>query len=1237
MAYSHSRQGRDGPNYRTLTHRGPFLTLLFLLICGLLTALEWMLRVIPSATERRSVPSEFHPLVPIEGDEKEPTTTPYFAYENSYQTPTQPLPTSYELPTTIRDSQAARLITKFERVTPQETPTPNGEILGRLAPEPAPDPNPRLSSDLYASIGMTMRTHFTWADYWIPDPGHRGNRIPLSEEEATKGDHCAFFYKGVATTQNESACAGVITFELRPRDHDGEEYDRYPGPVRFDDPKCTRDYVQWLMDFSFCQTFSPSCSFFTIRNCWKLSWTAKGVQPLNPNAPKVIWAEATDEERFSLLFPNHEELAFYYYDHIRVSMWQEANGIRSPYFYEILSNGGYPPKPKVTPRRYDEQTLQFYQEWRDRASQTLSYHGVVYRPIRENEYLRTFLDDTQPVSTMQVTATDDMTKSSSAGISSTSISSTGISSFSKVVGTTSTESVPAETSSTRTRTRPSHVPSPSSVIPIAFTRTLSATQHIPTGSITRTRVWSWTDKAGIHTGTIYEALPGVTTKSITSTATVVALVPIAWKTASAKTTLTNSKGEPTSTEIDYGGDPIVGPAPLVTSILSVWKDPHGQPHTSTETLTLLTPISSRVSTLVNSAGVPTATVTEYPVLPSGIPSGDGSTMLHLASSDEYFAIFFLPIILSALISVPIQMLDAEIRVQVPFRSLTLARFPPPLGADSLCVRTRGWGARGDAVRLLWRYGEWVPVASYLLVVASTALVALASETVGVKLRGSCTKTDAQGCFLTVATFTGPAKTVEALLATMLVLIALIGASLSRWRSGVATHPASVAAVCTLLQNPGTVKLLQSVRLDDCPDVDTDNRKECRRKRGGHGQLVEQLGDKRFALAWDPQAPRGDGYGLVVVDTADSKGDVEMVQVVAELRDAELPLRPNAAFLRQDCKCTMNKDDDCTSSRHSTHDNPTASETASTAELIRLPTTPATPTADMQHRFKFQAKTQNRKKISPLDVAFLFIHLSLLTIILYYEMTVYGDPSESPFEAFMDSQDFGVRLLFSSLGTLIAFFWESLFADIATEEPYRLMAAGPVGADVLLHAQPSSPLEGLWQSVRPVTTTRWTKTARKKRNKFHLASVALASVLNKLLAPVLLSNIPFQISQTWTTHEICVWLSVVVLGYSTLVLVWHLFREVLICRRRPPLNLPVHPQTLAGRMYYVCDSAVLADFARLSMLSARPRDERVSRSGHLYKFGPMVGVSGQRRVGIDFAPGPLGLLGSSFDRGGKYQG
>lgn len=45
-------------------------------------------------------------------------------------------------------------------------------------------------------------------------------------------------------------------------------------------------------------------------------------------------------------------------------------------------------------------------------------------------------------------------------------------------------------------------------------------------------------------------------------------------------------------------------------------------------------------------------------------------MLRLAQSREYFPTFFLPMILSAFVSVPNQMVDAEIPLQMGFRSLT---------------------------------------------------------------------------------------------------------------------------------------------------------------------------------------------------------------------------------------------------------------------------------------------------------------------------------------------------------------------------------------------------------------------------------------------------------------------------------------------------------------------------------------------------------------------------------------
>jgi hypothetical protein len=55
--------------------------------------------------------------------------------------------------------------------------------------------------------------------------------------------------------------------------------------------------------------------------------------------------------------------------------------------------------------------------------------------------------------------------------------------------------------------------------------------------------------------------------------------------------------------------------------------------------------------------------------------------------------------------------------------------------------------------------------------------------------------------------------------------------------------------------------------------------------------------------------------------------------------------------------------------------------------------------------------------------FLIIICGYLTLILYYKLTrLY-----TPFESFMDDQGFGVRILFTSLGQLISFFWQKEFS------------------------------------------------------------------------------------------------------------------------------------------------------------------------------------------------------------------
>lgn len=64
------------------------------------------------------------------------------------------------------------------------------------------------------------------------------------------------------------------------------------------------------------------------------------------------------------------------------------------------------------------------------------------------------------------------------------------------------------------------------------------------------------------------------------------------------------------------------------------------------------------------------------------------------------------------------------------------------------------------------------------------------------------------------------------------------------------------------------------------------------------------------------------------------------------------------------------------------------------------------------------------------------------------------------------------------------------------------------------------------------------------------------------------------------------------------------------------NLPVDPSTIAGAMYYVCDSWMLDSLQHTSTLKRKKRDWVVSAMGKRYKFGEIIGQSGAMRAGVD---------------------
>ncbi|KAK0646961.1 hypothetical protein B0T16DRAFT_171216 [Cercophora newfieldiana] len=219
--------------------------------------------------------------------------------------------------------------------------------------------------------------------------------------------------------------------------------------------------------------------------------------------------------------------------------------------------------------------------------------------------------------------------------------------------------------------------------------------------------------------------------------------------------------------------------------------------------------------------------------------------------------------------------------------------------------------------------------------------------------------------------------------------------------------------------------------------------------------------------------------------------------------------------------------------------------------------------------------------------------TMLTIVVYY-----GSEKRSQtdrLEVFMNSQTAGVAFLFTAAGTFIDLFWDHLYSRCEMHVPYRrLSSSHPSLSAELTRLRSSNIFSGFCRAV--------------KHRDWLIGAVAFAGLLAKSL-PLLLSNIPFRLTLTWTTFVTCTWMSVAFMAVMILVVL------VLLLIRQPPM--PVDPGTLAGQMYYVCDSWILMDLQGFANMDAAAQARYLSKIGALYRFGAMVGVSGRKRIGVDY--------------------
>lgn len=222
---------------------------------------------------------------------------------------------------------------------------------------------------------------------------------------------------------------------------------------------------------------------------------------------------------------------------------------------------------------------------------------------------------------------------------------------------------------------------------------------------------------------------------------------------------------------------------------------------------------------------------------------------------------------------------------------------------------------------------------------------------------------------------------------------------------------------------------------------------------------------------------------------------------------------------------------------------------------------------------------------------LFIFASVLIIATYYETT----SIDSGFERFMDSRGFGIRFFFTALGVVIGGCMETFFRSVAIMLPYQQLSKYTLSAErSILLSPPTNAFCGLYSAFR--------------QRSIFLGVVAFTTILSELILPVTLSHVPFSHLDTYETQLVCAWFSISILALMILVIVYS------FSINWP--HMPVDPRTIAGAMFYVCDSWMLSAMEGLATLGKKERDSMMRAQRLRYEFTSSEGVSGKERMKVD---------------------
>ena len=532
-------------------------------------------------------------------------------------------------------------------------------------------------------------------------------------------------------------------------------------------------------------------------------------------------------------------------------------------------------------------------------------------------------------------------------------------------------------------------------------------------------------------------------------------------------------------------------------------------------------------------------------------------VFHSLTPTEYFMILFLPVFLGTMCSILAEMVYSELRALLPFHALS-----SPGGATvgfSLVMSTGGISGVVNSFRLLFQFKEPAAALTDLLVFSSAAITTLLSEAVGIQLRGACTAQNFSGCFMGIGAFIPPSRAVQGLLGLNLAILFSLCFILHRWRSGVATAPRSAMVTGALMQNNELRQLFLSIGVAG-EDGSAIKQKE----------IASRLRKEQFYLR----------------DFHDPKQYADDYGIVSETRGPKPFSRTKSGLSR--LKTGFSK----------------LTKSSSISTLTGRP-------RQLRDWIVYRQGATTNRLVDCVGLIYLW---GLLILIVYYNAT--KEP-HTGFENFLNDQNFGVRVLFTGFGVALTFFWDHYYSreyPHHTPAPLPLPVTNPPSEASMMEPyrklwlRPQSPKNSLMVSP-PTSVFTGGFTGSIMRGEVWMSIVGFTNILSKL-TPMLLSNIPFSPIQTWEMHLVCAWASVACLGFMSLVILYGFFFI-----KHPPM--PVDPASLAGRMYYLCDSVVADEFQGMAKMGRGECEGRIDGEKR-YRFGKMIGISGEVRIGVDTA-------------------